>query len=568
MSKGGGSGKQDVTQTSEPWSGLQPYILAMLNNASSIYNSGGPKYYPDSQVVPFSPQSELGMEMLQNRVLQGSPYQDAAGQFALGALGSTNPALSYFQGLQNSRITPQAISPATMNAATVRNASALDPARVGAVSGMDAAQIAPNQQVQAGEGLSGLTRQTFNQTMQGNFLNNNPFLDQTFNRASDAVTRQWNQSVLPGVNSTFSLSGRTGSGAHQNAVNLASEQLGNTLSDLGNQVYGQNYQQERDRMMQSANALGGFDTTAQGYGLQASSANASNALNRNLNQANLTQDARRFNVGFDQNRALQDAGYLQDARRFNVGFDQNRALQDAGYAQAANQFNAGQLQATRQFNAATDMDAQQLNQNFGLNLGNALGNAYQQQFGNQLAASNLGMSLSEQDFMDINRMLGLGQMVEGKANEYLGDQVNRFNYQQGAPERNLNWLAGLISGNPAANAAQTQMSNYDQKGFSCGDFAQNAILADLATGGKGMATIAGLIAASDITLKTNITPKGTVNGFNWYAWTWNDKAHELGLSGEAEGVIAQEIEMTRPDLVVMQDGYKAVNYMGVLYGTA
>lgn len=523
MSKGGG-GKQDVTQTSEPWAGLQPYILAMLDKAVGISNSGGPQYYPDSQVVPFSPQSQLGMEMLQNRILQGSPYQDAAGQFALNTLNGTNqnPALSYLQGLQNTSVTPQSINPALMNAASVRD-----------VRNMDPAQIAQNRQVRVGDGLTGLTRKTFNQTMRGNYLNNNPYLDQTFDRASDAVTRQWNQSVLPGVNSTFSLAGRTGSGAHQNAVNQASEQLGDTLSDLGNQIYGQNYQQERDRQMQAANSLGGFDTTEQGYGLQASSANASNALNRNLNQANL----------------------IQDARRFNVGFDQNRAMTDAGFQQGASQFNAGQRQDTREFNANNNMNAQQFNQNFGLNLGNAMGNAFQQNFGNQLAASNLGMSLGEQDFMDINRMLGLGGMVEGKANEYLGDQVNRWNYQQGAPERNLNWLAGLIAGNPAANAAGTQTKNYDQNdGSAFGNFVQDALMM--------------YFMSSDVRLKSNITPKGTVNGFNWYAWTWNDKAQELGLSGEAEGVIAQEIEKTRPDLVVMKDGYKAVNMLGVLYGTA
>lgn len=899
---GGGGGDQDVTQTSEPWAGLQPYILAMLDNAAGIYNSGGPQYYPDSQVVPFSPQSQLGMEMMQNRILQGSPYQDAAGQFVLNTLAgnSSNPALNYLQGLQGTQVSAQTINPATMtaaqfsgvpdmqaananaalfnnvpqatsaqsqaalfgnvpamtaaaasaaqfnnvpamnaatgeaarftnvpqataagavtptavgdlpqmtaaqvrnvpdaqaaavrnvqnmNAASVADVRDMRAARVEDIGNMQAARIAPNQAVDVGQGLTGLTRRTFNDAMRGEYLNANPYLDQTFNRASDAVSRQWRESVMPGVNSTFSLAGRTGSGAHQNAVNLASEQLGDTLSDLGNQIYGQNYQSERERMMQAANSLGGFDTTEQGYGLQASTANAANALNRNINQANLVQDARtfnfgndqqralanagyqqdarmfnigndqqralanagyqqdarQFNTGFDQTRALADAGYLQNTTLFNTGFDQNRATQNAGFRQEANQFNtgnavnavntnaqndlnaqmfnagnqqavnlantgynfdagamntsnqqnmnvfnagnqqaanvqnnqnaynagifnagnqqstnlfnagnqqaanvqnnqnaynagifnAGNLQQNNQFNAGNqqqtnlanagwnfnagtqntanqqstnlfnagnqqatnvlnnqnayntgiyntgnqqsanqfnagnqqaanfanagnNLAAQQFNAGFGIDLGNAMGNAFQQNFGNQLAASNLGMSLGEQDFMDINRMLGLGGMVEGKANEYLGDQVNRWNYQQGAPERNLNWLAGLIAGNPAANAAGTQTNNYDQNdGSAFGNFVQDALMAYL--------------MSSDITLKANITPKGKVNGFNWYAWTWNDKAKSLGLSGEAEGVIAQEVEKTRPDLVAMKDGYKAVNYMGVLYGAA
>lgn len=435
----GGGDTGDSTKTQEPWAGLQPYVLAALNRAGDLYNMGGPQYYPESTVIPFSPQSQLGMQMMENRILQGSPYQDAAGQFALNTLNGTNqnPALAYFQGMQGSSVTPQTINPALMNAASVRD-----------VRNMDPAQIAQNRQVQVGDGLTDLTRKTFNQTMRGNYLNNNPYLDQTFNRASDAVTRQWNESVMPGVNSTFSLAGRTGSGAHQNAVNQASEQLGDTLSDLGNQIYGQNYQQERDRMMQAANSLGGFDTTEQGYGLQASTSNAGNALTRNLNQANL----------------------IQGARQFNVGFDQNRALTDAGYQQGANQFNAGQRQDTREFNALNNLGAQQFNQNFGLNLGNAMGDAYQQNVGNQFAASNLGMSLADQDFMDIGRMMGIGGMVEDKAGQYLQDNMNRFNYYQNQPYQNFSQFVNYLGAIPGSGFTTAHMDTDRDQGSAFADW--------------------------------------------------------------------------------------------------
>jgi len=303
------------------------------------------------------------------------------------------------------------------------------------------------------------------------------------------------------VNSTFSLAGRTGSGVHQNAVNQASEQLGTTLSDLGNQVYGGNYQQERDRMMQAANSLGSFDTQAQGYGLQASSQNAQNALNRNINQANLAQDARRFN-------------------------------------------------------ATNDMNAQQFNQGFRLDMGNALNSMFNQRVENQLAGANLGQNMMNNEWDNIGRMMGIGGMVENKAGEYLQDNQNRFDYYQQLPYQNMNQLASWISGNPASNL-QSSNSNYDQNdGSAFGDFAGNALTAVLP------------YLFSDVTLKSNVQSKGAINGFNWYTWTWNDKAKTLGLSGDAEGVIAQEVEKTRPDLVVMKDGFRAVNYAGVLYGVA
>lgn len=77
----------------------------------------------------------------------------------------------------------------------------------------------------------------------GNYLNGqgqNPYLDQTFNRMADQVQSR--------VNAQMGLAGRTNSGAHQDL-------LTDNLGDLANQVYGQNYQIERDRQQQAAGAL-------------------------------------------------------------------------------------------------------------------------------------------------------------------------------------------------------------------------------------------------------------------------------------------------------------------------
>lgn len=77
----------------------------------------------------------------------------------------------------------------------------------------------------------------------GNYLNGqgqNPYLDSTFNRMADQVQGR--------VNAQMGLAGRTNSGAHQDL-------LADNLGDLANQVYGQNYQIERDRQQQAAGAL-------------------------------------------------------------------------------------------------------------------------------------------------------------------------------------------------------------------------------------------------------------------------------------------------------------------------
>lgn len=77
----------------------------------------------------------------------------------------------------------------------------------------------------------------------------------------------------------------------------------------------------------------------------------------------------------------------------------------------------------------------------------------------------------------------------------------------------------------------------------------------------GSAAISGATAAmslfSDRRLKRNIKRVGRVRGHNWYTWDWRDG------SGSSEGVIAQEIAETRPDLVFERDGFLTVNYGGL-----
>lgn len=65
---------------------------------------------------------------------------------------------------------------------------------------------------------------------------------------------------------------------------------------------------------------------------------------------------------------------------------------------------------------------------------------------------------------------------------------------------------------------------------------------------------------SDIRLKTNIRPLGNKHGLNWYCWDWKPEAAELGLEGEASGVLAHEIYQTHPEAVGLVDGLLVVDY--------
>lgn len=104
MSSKGSSPAGNTTQISEPAPYAQPYAQQGLQQAASLYATGGPKFYPGQQVAPFSPLQEQGFSQIQNQAnapntinQTGSNYYNAleSGQYLNP---QSNPAL---QGLVN-----------------------------------------------------------------------------------------------------------------------------------------------------------------------------------------------------------------------------------------------------------------------------------------------------------------------------------------------------------------------------------------------------------------------------------------------------------------------------------
>lgn len=96
----------------------------------------------------------------------------------------------------------------------------------------------------AGKGLAG-------STLGGDFLNlsKNPYLQGAISYAQQPVIDAFNSQVLPGINSTFGGSGRTGSGLHQAAVGQAVDSLGRNLAGAATQAGANAYAQERGNQM-------------------------------------------------------------------------------------------------------------------------------------------------------------------------------------------------------------------------------------------------------------------------------------------------------------------------------
>ena len=120
----------------------------------------------------------------------------------------------------------------------------------------------------------------------------------------------------------------------------------------------------------------------------------------------------------------------------------------------------------------------------------------------------------------------------------MDSDMARYQYEATAPQQQLANYMKMVTGNYGGTTTQTSPgpSGLDQA-----------------------AQVAGIAAMfmSDARMKENIEFDGTWNGHNVY--TYNFK----GSNTRSRGVMAQEIEITRPDAVVEIEGIKHVNY-GVL----
>lgn len=522
---GGGGGQQDSTTTEEPWAALQPYLKDAYKRAQGLYNSGGPEFYPNATYVPFSAQQDMAMQLMQNRALMGNPLNQQAQGYVGQNLGMDLPtvrnALTAMNSMASGGMNNQ---PVTMNdigriktgnsapifsAPTVQsnfqsqninpnfgygaisgqqinpnyNAQQLD-ANYG-TSNVNAQRLAANygannvsaQNVGARNGILGNVNSQLNKTAQGGYLNNNPYLDRTYDRAADAVTRNYRETVMPSVNSTFSLSGRTGSGAHQGAVDQANDQLGRSLQGLSADIYGQDYAAERGRMQDAANQLGGFQLAGQGMNQNAKLANqaanltagqANQQAGMQANQQNLQALMANQSAGLTAAQANQQARLQENEQNMrarlanqqakldevNVRMEAARANQNTNLqSKLANQ--ASKIQTNTQ-----NLQAQQANQ---IAKQNAAQLRQQATLANQQA--QMAARTSNQDAKLAQRSLNMQGNI---ANQNLGWQLANLN-QYG---NNTNARNALDASNSLFNYRGQQQNYQNSLANMAPDFAQ------------------------------------------------------------------------------------------------
>lgn len=165
------SSYQTASTSEAPWEPQQEYLKTGFARAQSDVLDKPQQYYPNSTVVPFSSQTEQGLQMQEARALAGSP-------------------------------------------------------------------------------VTGAAQTQMQDTLQGSYLDaGNPYFQQAVAAATRPMTESFQQDILPGIASSFSGSGRYGSGAQANMTNRAASELSRNIGDVSGSMAAAMYNQERNRQM-------------------------------------------------------------------------------------------------------------------------------------------------------------------------------------------------------------------------------------------------------------------------------------------------------------------------------
>lgn len=256
-------------------------------------------------------------------------------------------------------------------------------------------------------------------------------------------------------------------------------------------------------------------------------------------------------MGQGANAAQSSAQLSGNAASLLGGLFQNQAGQLGNIANnaAGTQYGTGQI-----LGGMTN----QLGQNIAegqFSLGNTIGQ-------NRLA---VGQQIAQQDY---NTRLALANNASTQ-----GQQVSDLYGVQSGNLANLLTGAGMSQAEVAriiaaaqAQAAQTQAGQQAGLPTIPGVQQTSGILGSLAGAAEGGANAATAIKAlsSDMRLKENITPVGSVKGINLYTWDWKPEFSDITIGMPTAGVLAQEVMKTHPDAVsVGEHGYLMVDYSKV-----
>lgn len=167
--------------------------------------------------------------------------------------------------------------------------------------------------------------------------------------------------------------------------------------------------------------------------------------NRAVTGSPLTQSAQQLNLATTGGNFL-NAGNPYFSGMMNTVANDLRPRLDSQFA-AAGRYGGGAHQQAMA-SALADAGSRLAYQNFG------------DERSRMMQASAMSPELANVDYQNLQQLLGVGATREGKANEMLQDQINRFNYNQNAPDEALRRYATLVAGGSYGGSGMQQVPVY------------------------------------------------------------------------------------------------------------
>jgi hypothetical protein len=441
--------------------------------ANAGYRDLGPaQYYPGQTYAGLGGQTQQSIQNLINTGTN-SPTMNAANNYVQGAAGGqylySNPMNSQFQSLAN-----QGMNGYNQTAGGYSNI-----AGAGGMGGYD--QVAGTlQNIQGAGGMGGFTSTApgysqlatagsySNNPSQGGLdyfgsggeMNQNPYLDQMYKAASRGVVDNFRNSVGPSLMSQFSAAGRTGSGANQGAFGQASQSLGNTLGDMGANMYGSAYESGRNRQLSALSTQGDLYNTG---------------LNNQLNALNSYNSA--YNAGIGNQ--LNATGQTTNA--YNQGI-QNQLSGLNGLNSSFNQGYSNQMNALGQ-----------------------ISNNYNTERGLQQAAAGMAPEMNAATLTGQQAAIQGGQLLDADRQAQIDADKARFDFGQQAPRDYYSNLSGLYNGVQPARIQGEQPQPYNQLAGGLG-------------GSLAGSRVGGLFGDGSLTSIFGFGGGGQQQGQQWGAW--------------------------------------------------
>lgn len=399
-----------TTQTSQVDPALLPYLQTGLQRAQELFLTGQqPTFFPGQTFVSPSAQTTEALAQQEAIARQPSPVLQQAQQAFLGGLTATSAASPLFQniygaaGMQPGADVYRQVAQGGMPVAGQAQLQSLYGA-AGAQPGQDVFGAAARGQFQ-----NIATGQLAN-IAGGGFLQGNPYQAAMMQAATRPLVQQFGETVLPGISSLYSRSGRLGSGSMERALERSTEAFGRSLGDVTANLAGTQFQQERALQQQALGQLAGV---------------SQQDIATRLAGASALEQAQRAGIAQQAGLAGQMAGLSQQ----DIA---NRLLGAQGLQQAQQAALGTQLQAA-----------------------GGLGTAQAQDLQRQLAAASAAPQIYGQQFLPSQTLAQVGAQQEAIAAQPLQEQLARYQFQQQLPYQQLQGFLSSVYGTPLSSYGTT-----------------------------------------------------------------------------------------------------------------